>query len=78
MYEYSIIVRTLEIKAEELADATFDQLHLVIGAALTQTIAYVEEGLETFQGGGWELVSHELSNIADFMVVSFLLRRPKR
>ena len=78
MYEYSVIVRTLDMIPENLARATADDFHDSIALALTQTIDIVEKDLDKFQGGGWEMLSHDVNMSERFMVVSFLLRRPKK
>ena len=42
---------------------------------LNEILQKTSKGIETFKGGGWDIVSHEITRIERHLVVSFLLRR---
>jgi len=77
MYEYSVMVKTTDVKSEELATATGDKLSQIVGVVLGNTANEVSKGVESFQGGGWEIISHQLTRFDHHFVTSFLLRRQK-
>jgi len=77
MYEYSLMVKTADLNPEALATATKDELSKGIGVALGGVIRELSKGMETFQGGGWEIISHQLTGFEHHLFASFLLRRQK-
>ena len=77
MYEYSVMVKTTDLNPEVLATATKDELSKAILAALGGAISELSKGIDTFQGGGWEIVSHQLTGFEHHLFTSFLLRRQK-
>jgi len=77
MYEYSVMVKTADLKPEALATATKDELSKGIGGALGEAISELSKGMDTFQGGGWEIISHQLTTFEHHLFASFLLRRQK-
>ena len=77
MYEYSVMVKTAELNPEALATATKDELSKTIGVALGGAMSELSKGMETFQGGGWEIISHQLTRFEHHLFSSFLLRRQK-
>jgi hypothetical protein len=77
MYEYSLMVKTAHVKSEELATATGDKLSQIVGGVLGNAASEVSRGVESFQGGGWEIISHQVTRFDRDFVTSFLLRRQK-
>ena len=77
MYEYGIIARTVNLNLEALSTATADRLTLDLGVGLKETVDQVSEGMKSFEGGDWEIISHQLTRIDHHLLISFLLRRPK-
>lgn len=77
MYEYSLMVKTADLNPERLATASKDELSKGIMGALGGAIGELSKGMETFQGGGWEIISHQLTSFEHHLFASFLLRRKK-
>jgi len=77
MYEYGIVFEVADMTPEILATATKDEFSQNLGAALNKVITRVPERIKTFQGGDWEITSHQLTRFDHYLVISFLLRRPK-
>ena len=77
MYEYGVIFETANVKPEILATATTDELSQNLAVALGGVMDRVPERMKSFQGGGWEIISHQLTRFDRHLVVSFLLRRQR-
>ncbi len=74
MTEYGIVVTTGELKVG-MADATANEVSQSVTVVLNQMLQNAQKASETFQGGGWDILSHEVTRIDRHLVVSFLLRR---
>jgi hypothetical protein len=70
-YEYYLMTHTGPLPPDMSDPAT---AFLVIGG---KSIEVAEQACAGFQGGGWELTSHDIAFYRDHMLVSFMLRRPK-
>jgi hypothetical protein len=77
MYEYSMMVKTADLSPEALATANKDELSKGILGALGAAVSELSKGMDTFQGGGWEIISHQLTRFENHLFASFLLRRQK-
>jgi len=77
MFEYATLVSTIGLtkKAEE---ATPAELAKVVSVSLGKAVATTAKGLEKLQGGGWEIISHQITPVSHTLVVSFLCKREKR
>jgi len=75
MYEYCVMFETADVKPEILVTATKDEFSQNLQVALAGVIHRVSERMKTFQGGGWEIMSHQLTRLDLYLIVSFLLRR---
>ncbi len=77
MAEYNMMLNTIELKPG-VAEATADE----ISKDLTMHLGEISQGMskatESFQGGGWEVVSHALTRIDSHLILSFLIRRDKK
>ena len=49
-----------------------------LGEALGPFTSNLTQGLQTFRGGGWEVVSHNMILSRDSVVMVFLIRRQRR
>ena len=61
-------------QAEEALPAEVAKSMAVSFAKVLQSTS---KGMETFQGGGWEIVSHQITRIGHTLFVTFIIRRPK-
>ena len=77
MYEYDLISEVADVQLEKLATTTKDEFAQNLQVALPRVIFRVTERMKAFQGGDWEIVSHQLTRFDHYLVISFLLRRPK-
>jgi hypothetical protein len=75
-YEYSVGLQTLEMRPG-LADVASDQLNLELTRDVGSMVRDAAEGIQTVQGGGWEVISHGITGLDGRLVISLLLRRPK-
>ena len=76
MIEYGVMVGSAELKPAIMM-ATSDQVAQTITTILNHELQKVKKALNSFQGGGWEIISHELTRIDSHVAVSFLVRREK-
>lgn len=77
MYEYGLISEVADVKLEKLTTAIKDEFVQNLQVALAGVIFRVTERMKTFQGGGWEIMSHQLTSLDRYLVVSFLIRCQK-
>jgi len=75
-YEYSVMVQGMDVPPEAI-QAGRDELAQSLTIGIGSVIGKVSNGIESFQGGGWEIVSHEFTPFGTRLVVSFLLRRAR-
>ena len=76
-HELGMMVAGLEIAPDILAQATdvvTDQMQQGLAVILETT----QSELPSYQGGGWEIVSHTLTRLDSHLIVTFLLRRPRQ
>jgi len=72
--EYAFMVNTFPI-LPEIADATDREISQSIGGVLGPLGTQLSKAIPEFQGGGWEIVSHDLTRIDFHLAVTLLLRR---
>lgn len=77
MYEYAILSEAVNVKPEVLVAATKKELLDNLGIALIRVMDIAQKSIKTFQGGGWEILSHQMTRLDHHLVVSFLIRRQK-
>ena len=75
-YEYSIGFQTLEM-GPGLAGASGDEVNDELTRQVGSTVRDLAEALQTLEGGGWEIISHDITSLDGRLVASFLTRRPK-
>jgi len=75
-YEHAVMFHTARL-APDLANRSDDQFGAGLGIHLAPLIEKMTKGAETFQGGGWEVLSHQLTPLDGHLVMSLLLRRKK-
>ena len=79
MYEYDLISEVADVKLEKVATANKDDFAKYLQASLSSVIFSVKQRMTAeFQGGDWEIVSHQLNNLDRYLVVTFLIRRPEK
>jgi len=74
MAEYGIMVQTIEIKPV-IADATANEVSQYFTAGLNQIVQKASKGLNSFKGGSWSVVSHDLTKIDHHLVLSLLIQK---
>ena len=74
MAEYSTVVTHIDLKPEAYSQ-TGDQMAKNLTAVLGKVLKSTAKLSESFQGGKWEILSHQIFRIGDHLLVSFLLRR---
>lgn len=77
MVEYGVMAGSAELKPE-IKTAPSDQVTQALTAILSNELNKVNKAVNSFQGGGWEIISHELTRIDSHVIVSFLVRREKQ
>ena len=75
-YEYSIVVQDITIKPG-IGDSTGSEVSEDLSRALMKPLQAVNKTVDTYQGGGWEIVSHQLTRLDRHLALSFLIRRGK-
>lgn len=76
MGEYGIMVQALGIKPDML-DATPEQIGQSFTAGLGRMVEKASKGVDSFDGGGWTIVSHALTKLDRHLIISFLLHRER-
>lgn len=72
MYEYQLITQAVDIDWDDGTPLSHADLLLSVAH---RWLPEVEQTLATAQGGGWELVSHDVLKVADGLVITLLARR---
>ena len=62
----------------EFEALSHDEKAVSFGKDFAQIGTDLTHALDTFSGGGWEAVSHDLTIIANTIMFTFLVRRPKK
>jgi hypothetical protein len=75
MYEYAIMSETIALKP--LVAKNKKELLDGLGMALVRIMDVVHKSLRTYEGGGWEILSHDLTKLEHHFLITFLTRRQK-
>lgn len=75
-YQYAAMAQPIRLSKEVLDMGTPD-FGIDLSNGLLHTTVGVSNSLPTFEGGGWEIVSHSVAEIQGHLVVTYLLRRPR-
>ena len=73
-YEYGFMFRTIDIS--QMADITSEDGASMFGQELAELAKGLNESLPRFDGGNWEVMSHNINFSGLVALVSFLIRRP--
>ena len=76
MAEYAVMGGYVELKPDVFT-APCNQVTETIIASVNHELEKTKKGLKSFLGGGWEIVSHEVTRIEHCLVVSFIVCRGK-
>ena len=74
MTEYGVMVQTIDIKPG-MADATATKVSQNFTAGLNQIVQKASKGLATPQGKGWKILSHSLTRVDRYLILSLLISR---
>ena len=74
MAEYRTITKSLVIQ-KDLEQITINELQQIMTQAIAGITEEASEALKTLDGGGWEIISRELTKFDNKFIVSFLLKR---
>ena len=74
MSEYATVVTNVDLKPEAYSQ-TGDKLAQSLTLTLSKVLKNTTKARESFQGGRWDILSHQIFRIGDHLLVSFLLRR---
>ena len=74
MTEYAFLVQTCELPAPGASGQTRAQVIAEKLAALSEPLRL---SLNSFDHGGWQVLSHHLLESNGLLIVSFLMSRPK-
>ena len=77
MYEYATMVGSIGL-TKKVEEATPDEITKAITIGLGKTTTNIMKAYDTFQGGGWEIISHQITLVSHTLVVTYLARRPKQ
>lgn len=75
-YEYSFLHIVSNIDPV-IADSSPKDFLQATAAGLDECLTFLHRQLPQHKGGGWEAVSHDVSRIGPFLLVTFLIRRPQ-
>ncbi|MCJ7769548.1 MAG: hypothetical protein MUO92_03610 [Dehalococcoidales bacterium] len=74
MTEYTTVTKALVIQ-KDVEQLTINELQQIMTQAIAGITEEVSKALKTLDGGGWEIVSRELTKFDTKFIVSFLLKR---
>lgn len=76
MIEYTTMIQTFELPPEviEMKGIEFSKK---LGDSIELVARKVTKAAESVDGGGWEILSHDIIRFGQFLSVSFLLKRIK-
>ena len=74
MTEYTTITKSLVIQ-KNVEQLTINELQQIMTQAIAGITEEVSKVLKTLDGGGWEIISRELTKFDHKFIVSFLLKR---
>jgi hypothetical protein len=72
MAEYNTVSSCILLK-HDIENATVEEIGESVNQALYQAVQTTAKELKA-QGGGWNIISHELTKLGNNLIVSFLLR----
>ncbi len=73
-YEYAFMVETVTIQPG-IADATADEVSHTIVGTFAPLVGKLGTNLPQLAGGGWQVVSHDLTRIDRHLILTFVIRR---
>ena len=76
-YEYAFFTQAGPISVEPAEMCCGEMLANHLGEALGPFTRSLTQGLQTFRGGGWEVVSHNMILARDSVLMVFLIRRQR-
>jgi hypothetical protein len=76
MTEYGMMTTTFKLK-EELEGITSDEISQSLSLGTHEYLKSLPASLDSFEGGGWRVVSHALTKIDSHLVLTFLIYRDK-
>lgn len=74
--EYATLVEVGELQ-KGIEDMKSKDVAVSMISGLGGLVNKVSDAIKTLDGGGWEIVSHEITVISKHLIVSFLLKRQK-
>ena len=72
MAEYNTVSSCILLK-HNIENATAEEMGESVNKALYQAVQSTAKELKA-QGGGWKIISHEITRLGNNLIVSFLLR----
>ena len=75
-YEYRFMFHTIDIS--QISDINSDDGTSRFGQDLAELTQGLNESLPQFDGGDWEIMSHDINFTGLIAMVCFLIRRPVR
>jgi len=74
--EYATLVQVGELEAH-ISDLAPEDVALSFTKALGGLVHKVTQAIKTLDGGGWQIMSHEITAISKHLIVTFLVKRQK-
>ena len=76
-YDYGMMFQGMTLKPG-IADQTTDEVAKAMTMASGKLVKRISQGVNTLDGGGWEVVSHALLRIDRHLLVSSMIRRESK
>jgi hypothetical protein len=73
-YEYGFMFHTIDIS--QVGDINSEHGASLFGQELAELTQGLNESLPQFDGGNWEILSHNINFTGLVAMISFLIRRP--
>jgi len=75
-YEYGFMFHTIDIS--QIGNINSEEGAAMFGQELAELTQGLNESLPQFDGGEWEIMSHDINFSGLVAMISFLIRRPAR
>jgi len=74
MADYTMAVSSITLKPG-IEDLPIHDIEKALANSLKKVIEGVSKGNEILEGGGWEIVSHDITRLQSHLIITFTLRR---
>lgn len=72
--EHALIVQAIPLP-KDISALSPNDISQILGGSLSELAGTIDTAVKTFDGGGWQVISHDMLVVGEALVVTFLVRR---